>query len=402
MPWLLGIIGEPMQVPPSSWLGWSAHSRRQDHQRTTSAMMTKAVSLGFACLSDSDRRELVDQCFEAMERLLAHKHFGPIFHYVLNRPYWEYGVADRPQDIWAWDIKAWSHFGAITGLGVDYDPGNPVYACGVIVLCRAFGDIPSSWRNMLKAYVDFSPEDVATFSEKKLLGFYEFAGDVLEAVGGLVTWNSVQPREFCKGQGITEDDAKEVLDLLSRWMSKVTRFSEYHASLDPNTNILAIWIKESAVRPKTFDFVERVLNQQIWLSRITRSTSSNSSDSTHVALECTIASARLPRKPAHRPAGDCRFTTRKQDRIYICDWCNTRVEFNTKVQPFLGAYVRKTWSCYVSEEEQLWKDGKIDATFYCLACLAWYHNVDENVASERYLRNETGYRQSRTENWRSS
>ena len=85
----------------------------------------------------------------------------------------------------------------------------------------------------------------------------------------------------------------------------------------------------------------------------------------------------------------------------MCDSCNKPVKFNTRILPFLGNYVKKTWSCCVSEQEQLWKDGKIDVTFYCLGCLAWYHNVDENEACQRYVTNEIGYRLARIQNWKS-
>ena len=219
------------------------------------------LSLGFAAVRHSDRCQLVDQCFEARQRLLAQKHFGFLLHYVLNRPYKEYSLADRPQDIWAWDIKAWSHFGSITGLGVVDDPGNAVYACGLMLLCRAFRDIPASWRNILQEYLDFSPEDVSFFSKGKALRFYEVAGDVLEAVAGLVSWNVVQAREFCLWQGITENDAKEVLDVLSRWMSQVKLVSSYFESLEPGGNIFSMWIQEAALRAQSFDFVEPVLNR---------------------------------------------------------------------------------------------------------------------------------------------
>ena len=213
-----------------------------------------------------------------------------------------------------------------------------------------------------------------------------------------MTWSSPQPRQFCEGQDISESEAKEVLDLLSRWMSKVMRLSKYQEALDQAHKICAYWIKESAERPMKFDFVESDLEKLIWLSSITRSTASNSAASSQVPMEGIIESAAtLPRKPPQLPKGDCRFITRKQDRVYKCDWCVKTVKFNTKVRPFLGNYIRKTWTCSVAEEEQLWKDGQIDATFYCLTCLAWYYNVDEFTAQERYLSNETTYRQLRSQ-----
>ena len=85
----------------------------------------------------------------------------------------------------------------------------------------------------------------------------------------------------------------------------------------------------------------------------------------------------------------------------MCDSCNKLVKFHTRILPFLGNYVRKTWTCRMSKEEQMWKEGKIDVTFYCLACLASYHNVDESEAAQRYLRNEISYRLSRSQNWKS-
>ena len=395
------LIGEPLRAVAPSCSISSAPSRREDEKVTTFAMMTKALSLGFAALSRRDRIELVDQCFEAMQRLLEQEHFGALLHYVMHRPYKEYSVADRPQNIWAWDIKAWSHFGTITGLGVIDDPGNGAYACGLIVLCRAFGDIPSSWRKILQPYLDFCPREVKSWTQRKLEKFNEFAGDVLEAVAGLVS-GKTQARDFCSRQGLTEDDAKEVLDLLSRWMSKVKRLSSYFETLDAERNIYSIWIQESDVRPHRCDFLESVLNRQICLSRITRSTSSNSSESRHVTLASSRASTRLRRTPAVRPPGDSRFTVRKQDRICICDRCHAVLEYQNKTQAFLGAYRLKNWNCYVEEEEKLWEAGKIDATFYCLACLAWYYDVDEDEANSRFLRNEAAYRQKRSKKWRTS
>ena len=85
----------------------------------------------------------------------------------------------------------------------------------------------------------------------------------------------------------------------------------------------------------------------------------------------------------------------------MCDSCNKLVKFHTRILPFLGNYVRKTWTCRMNKEEQMWKEGKIDVTFYCLACLASYHNVDESEAAQRFLRNEISYRLSRSQNWKS-
>ena len=177
------------------------------------------------------------------------------------------------------------------------------------------------------------------------------------------------------------------------------RVSSYFESLEPDGNIFSIWIQESAERPHMVDFLEPVLNRQIWLSTITRSASSNSSESRHVARQSILPSRRLSRMPAQRPEGDCRFTTRKQDRIYMCDRCNREVRFQNKTTPFLGAYLSKTWTCEVSEEEALWESGEIDATFYCLPCLAWYHEEDENETRRMFLCDETAYRQKRTWKW---
>ena len=92
--------------------------------------------------------------------------------------------------------------------------------------------------------------------------------------------------------------------------------------------------------------------------------------------------------------GDLRFHPYQQPkrgqeflgyRICICDRCGWVAEYNTQILPWQGAFVHKHslykffrkkqtgYSC--AALEQHWKDGLIDATWYCLWCL-----VDTDVA----------------------
>ena len=100
------------------------------------------------------------------------------------------------------------------------------------------------------------------------------------------------------------------------------------------------------------------------------------------------AELQLARKPQILPAGDLRFHPYQQpkrgqeflgSRVCICDNCGWRAGYNTQILPWQGAFVHKHslyaffrrkhkgYSC--AALEQHWKDGLIDATWYCMWCL---------------------------------
>ena len=174
-------------------------------------------------------------------------------------------------------------------------------------------------------------------------------------------------------------------------------------SVQPDKNIFEMWFEEAALRHHICDIDEPTLDGLIFLSTITRSTSATSSETRHVSLQSTVASERPPRRPAELPQGDCRFLKEKKDRIYVCDRCDRKVRFNKQTQPFRGAYLRRTWKkCEVVELKAKWKAGEIDATFYCIACLASEHQGGVNEASRRFLFDDSVRRRIRAEKFRKS
>ena len=86
---------------------------------------------------------------------------------------------------------------------------------------------------------------------------------------------------------------------------------------------------------------------------------------------------------------DDRFDKKLKGRVRICDLCGRQVEWGGQAIPFHGNFVHaeegKQWS--PRGKEQAWKDGRWNATWYCVVCLANLYDVSIAEAQEQFIRN---------------
>ena len=163
--------------------------------------------------------------------------------------------------------------------------------------------------------------------KRKMEKYFEMAGDILEAFGGLVAGANEHAREFRDYQRILEDDAKEILHLLSNWMSKVMQITKYRETLDPYDKIIDFWIKESNQRPQAAlrDFDERELLTRIQLSYTERSDTVPASSSTPMTpATMTRAATPMQQRNPVRENSAASLTQRRPKLEQSLDWKNSQ------------------------------------------------------------------------------
>jgi len=162
-------------------------------------------------LSQSDEEECRRELQHALRALTGHHVFEMLLSYVMSLEARAYKSEQLPQDCLKWDQKGWSHLCKVTRTALQEDGGNWYYGICIILMAGACTRIPANWR--LQEYCDVRNVDT---------NFVEDAGDVLKAMGGLVTWQSTRGRSFCTTQGIPEEVAKEFMSLISVYVQKVS------------------------------------------------------------------------------------------------------------------------------------------------------------------------------------
>ena len=187
--------------------------------------------------------------FKARETLLLHPLFGSVMHYVLQLDHV--------------DLKAWSHYGAVHGFGINEDPGNGYYAPALIVLCLGLRSVPHLWRDKLQSYMKVKEvDDVKQLwlqSKRAWIRYVNDAGDILEAFAGLLTFSEPASRKWCSAQQVSHDNAKCLNDLHSRYVSQVKRVThafEARSSDVGNESAWTRWMQEAARFPACVDMSE--------------------------------------------------------------------------------------------------------------------------------------------------
>ena len=78
------------------------------------------------------------------------------------------------------------------------------------------------------------------------------------------------------------------------------------------------------------------------------------------------------KRPARLPVeeGDRRFASEKRSRVYICDNCGSRNEYQHRAMPFDGQYLKLLEIRGRTPEalKQAYENGEVDATWFCTRC----------------------------------
>ena len=181
-------------------------ARRQEPARMKAVWMP-------ACEKDvGDICEYRDAMLAIADRLLSSRAFAKLLAFVADLPH-NVGIRARPECALHWDRKGWSHLNFFVHRGVALDPGNVALFCGFLgLLCRA-GAVSADGRSHMlcktcaAAAAKLLPRcadvlDVPTFVRLVLVQMQtneeglqlceapsqyrlEYAGDILEALGGV-------------------------------------------------------------------------------------------------------------------------------------------------------------------------------------------------------------------------
>ena len=100
-------------------------------------------------LSDKDLGEILIEVRHALNAFMKHSKFQTLLHHVLCLPSRQYASGERPQNIWMWDIKAWSHLCTLTGLFMKRDPGNVSYGFAVMLMVAKLSNLPDAWEKLV-------------------------------------------------------------------------------------------------------------------------------------------------------------------------------------------------------------------------------------------------------------
>ena len=85
-------------------------------------------------------------------------------------------------------------------------------------MAGACTEIPEHWR--LAEYSDVRRLCRTKAQPHNVDSLVEAAGDILEAMGGVVTWQHAAGRTFCTEKEISEAEAKEFLSIISAYVQK--------------------------------------------------------------------------------------------------------------------------------------------------------------------------------------
>ena len=153
----------------------------------------------------------------------------------MNMKEHSYKQEEEPSDEKLWDQKCWSRLCRITATGIHDDAGNWLYSILIAALAQCAGNVPDDWR--IAKFVGQSKYitgDAAPLSDKAI----EYVGDILEALGGFVTWEAEQSRRFCKYHDISELKAKEFMSKINAFVQSgsilisTCEFSAWHATVN--------------------------------------------------------------------------------------------------------------------------------------------------------------------------
>ena len=103
-------------------------------------------------------------------------------------------------------------------------------------------------------------------------------------------------------------------------------------------------------------------------------------------LEWDLGDAPGVRKPMSFPIGDDRFNRQKKyGRVYACDSCHSLKWYHRNGLEFDGEYIfSESFEKHRKIEEQ-WKEGLIDATWWCTECYQRHLGVNVSLEEIRML-----------------
>jgi hypothetical protein len=188
-------------------------ARRRTSAQTPSLFRMKCT--------DEDVAKLRLQASNALRAWMRHEAFDAILTYTIRLKAHEFTVDKLPKDCWEWDAKAWSHFCHLQRIGVSGDPGNYPYVFACVMMALAIKDIPNDWPRLQKF------ADIEELKSRECKGgafdsLCNKAGDILEAMGGVVTLSNEAARVFCKRYRIADKAADDFVALLATYAQKVS------------------------------------------------------------------------------------------------------------------------------------------------------------------------------------
>ena len=106
-------------------------------------------------------------------------------------PQQKYKLADLPEDCMQYDQKAWPRLCKITSTGIADDGGSFVDSICVACSAQCSIGLPAHWRiAKLSGRSQHVTGEGNPMSTEELMHI----GDILEALGGLVTWETAESR----------------------------------------------------------------------------------------------------------------------------------------------------------------------------------------------------------------
>ena len=186
-------------------------------------------------LNEDDIRKLRQDFYNQMQEVVLDKIFEKCVPMLMNMKEHSYVQEEEPSDEKMWDQKSWSRLCRITATEIHDDADNWLYSILIAALAQCAGSVPDDWR--IAKFVGRSKYitgEVAPLSDKAT----EYVGDILEALGGFVTWKAEQSRRFCKYHDISELKAKEFMFKLDAFVQSgsilisTCDFSEWHATVN--------------------------------------------------------------------------------------------------------------------------------------------------------------------------
>ena len=395
---------------------------RSTHEPTKAATRQSTSSFRIhIALSQADEEHCREELREVLEALTGHPIFHLVLSFVMSLAERKFSWQELPQDCWKWDQKGWSHLCKVTRTGLQDDGGNWCYGIAVIVMAGACTQIPEHWR--LAEY-----SDVRRLCRKKAKphnvdSLVEAAGDILEAMGGVVTWQHEAGRTFCTEKEISEAEAKEFLSIISAYVQKVSllvgecdqhdlvaavshvqsglRTFSYTAKevrLKTHTSVHGIFSRSAQDGMHSTEPFER-RHQENWPGTTARQ---EEFDARRYSPGASASSSWLPLRfpqthrysdchyPCPRPerhGDDARFEPSVRQRIIYCDKC--RRPYSWESFGFDGAYMYK---CPEAEKKALKTEalqvrfimylaGTWDATWWCTECWLKYFQWERPLPS---------------------
>ena len=402
---------------------------------------------GWLRLSETELLEVRRELQLALQMLWEHPCFVKLWPYVMQLPAHKYGVADLPQDFEQWDRKAWSHLCKLMGLGMTDDPGNECYLYGLVMVALSFYQVPSSWDDLQK-YRDVEDLKVRTATKTGYNKLLNDAGDMLECLGGLISWDSAASRDFCRSRQIEQSLAREGLAHLSTFMQKVNMlcslsdrsiqfgdridFMLVAFELSGSLIINSSWSEPantSSAQDRVSDNMRSAQDAEPWSQPANTSSAQDrvpakkrpaqdflsadsdsvegdqqevgtSSSSSHMVTRspATLPANTVIRIPATLPAGDSRFLFRRKQRIYVCDNCGSSNGFKKQSLPYDGTFLHRNWKEGIEPHqlETMYLDGDIDATWWCSKCMARSEGTTQQSVRWAHGLYQVAYRKERT------